>query len=123
MRRWISYLLAAVIMAVAIQPALAVDKKKKEEPKKSTIENKKKQAEKTKKISDNTAKGSSKKFDKFVDKNKNGIDDRRENLRTKQVAKDQQNVKTTDKKKIESDKAKKEATKKDSTKAPAKKKK
>lgn len=99
-------------MAAAIQPAWAVDKKK-VEPKKTTIDAKKKQPQKIKKPAVKAVKRSARKYDKFVDKNKNGIDDRRESPQIKKVAKKQPNVKTADKKKI----------KKDSTKTPVKKKK
>ena len=116
MRRLISYLIVVILMMATIQPAWAVDKKKKEEPKKTTVEVKKKQAEKIKAPVISATKGLSKKFDKFVDKNKNGIDDRRENLRTKKIAPKQSNTKADVKKKTDPAKSSKKASKKDSTK-------
>ena len=75
------FLFAAAFILTAAQPTMAVDKKKKTLPKKTIVKStKSKNATKTKT-------SAQKKYDSFVDKNKNGIDDRRENLKSKVASK------------------------------------
>lgn len=124
MRGIFRWLMVVVILIAAVQPSYAVDKKQKDQPKKAVTDTAKK-SDSTKKGDEAKAKTPAKKYNSFVDKNNNGIDDRRENLRTKQVATPKvDSTKTTQAKAKDSTKvANKQDTTKNSSKTPAKKKK
>ena len=75
MKRLMIYLLCSLFLVAAMSPAYAVDKKK-------TDKNKSTQVTKDKSQNDSSSSNSQsqKKYDDFIDKNQNGVDDRRENL-------------------------------------------
>ena len=73
---------AAFLLAIA-GDVLAVDKKKKDTPVKT--EKQERPAQKKQKAS--REQSSERKYDNFIDRNQNGIDDRKENLKTKDAPK------------------------------------
>ncbi|MCP4684301.1 MAG: hypothetical protein GY867_02535 [bacterium] len=94
MKRILTFIFCAAFLVSGGGSAWAVEKKSKEKPKTETEEKKepaKKEAPKkpaAKKPSPPKKKPETKKkYDDFVDKNKNGIDDRRENLKKKPTEK------------------------------------
>ena len=101
MKRILTYIVVVCFaMATVGGNALAVEKKTNK--KKVTVQ-KKAQVKKTSvKATAKSTKGAKKKYDTFIDKNKNGIDDRRENLKSTKTTKGKKKVakakKTTTKK-------------------------
>lgn len=93
MKRFLTFAFCALFLLSSGGSAWAVDKKSKDNEPPSKSEEKKKpekkpEKEPAKKPPDEpTNKPEKKKYDNFVDKNKNGIDDRRENLKRKPSAK------------------------------------
>ena len=89
MKRILTYLIAALFLTVSAGTIQAVEKKDKQESKKIEVKKTdskkkppKKTSEKKKPIkSSNQKKLKNKKYDNFVDKNNNGIDDRKEKLK------------------------------------------
>lgn len=85
MKRFLYILLSAVILFSFCGDAFAVNKKSKKDTSKQTVVQKQKPpvkkppAKSGKKVKPST-KGKGKKYDNFVDKNNNGIDDRKEKL-------------------------------------------
>lgn len=97
MKKLIPYLLSLTLLVTGVSAAFAVEKKQKSTPppkptqqaaKDSSAKPAEKKTEKksevksTQKPADNK-KATDKKYDNFVDKNNNGVDDRRENLKKK----------------------------------------
>ncbi len=111
------FVLAAIFMAASALPSFAVEKKDKKQSsdkKQTTQVEQKKVAPKKSAVKSSSGHKKSlnnraavhkqaikpKRFDKFIDKNKNGIDDRKENLREKKpVVKKDTSKKPTEKKK------------------------
>jgi hypothetical protein len=81
MMRILACILCAALLLAASTDALAVDKKKKSPP--AQTEERKKAAPKKKEPS--RQQSTDRKYDNFVDRNQNGIDDRKENLKTKKT--------------------------------------
>lgn len=119
MRKLLTYIFCGLFLFSISGNALAVEKKNKD--KKTTTQKKETQKETevkktdSKKTSTVTGKNDSqKKYDIFVDENKNGIDDRRENLKSTSASK---STASNDIKKKEADKKEvKKEVKKDETK-------
>ncbi len=88
MKRLIIYLVCSAFLISLGGNVMAVEKKDKKPVKKEVVLKNKKS---TKKIPLSTTKSKKqvpkKKYDSFIDKNKNGIDDRKENLKQKPAAK------------------------------------
>ncbi|HUV30242.1 MAG TPA: hypothetical protein VMY05_04005 [Acidobacteriota bacterium] len=90
MKRLLTYLLCAAFLFSLSGVASAVEKKKKEDTPKAKVQ---KRDTSSKTVTKTTAKktilvpkrpaATKKKYDNFVDRNKNGVDDRRENLKQK----------------------------------------
>ena len=102
MKRIATFALATVFLAISVSPGLAVEKKKAETEKKQTeksaqavpkkVEKQptavKKQSTVTRRSTTNSQAGSARRtYDSFIDKNKNGIDDRKEKGRKKPATK------------------------------------
>jgi len=89
MKRLIIYLVCSAFLISLGGNVMAVEKKDKKPIKKEVVLKKNKKS--TKKIPLSTTKSKKrvlkKKYDTFIDKNKNGIDDRKENLKQKPAAK------------------------------------
>jgi hypothetical protein len=88
LKRILTYLIALVFSLSLAAPSMAVEKKEKKKAKKTTIQKKsdskkKVVAKSQKKSSKKLKSGSKKKYDSFVDRNKNGIDDRAEKKKLK----------------------------------------
>ena len=77
MKKILTYLICLAFALSLSGPVLAVDKKEKK-PKTKTEEKKKPESSDKKK-----PEAKKKKYDDFIDKNKNGVDDRRENVKKK----------------------------------------
>ena len=81
MKTILNFLIAVAISFSLVVPSLAVDKKEKKEKKKTSIQKKseikKKAVTKNQPLKKLNVK-SKKKYDSFIDRNKNGIDDRAE---------------------------------------------
>ena len=90
-KRLLTFLIAVVVSFSLAVPVLAVDKKEKNDKKKTSIEKKSESKKKAvtkkqppRKQSPKKLKaGSKKKYDNFIDRNKNGIDDRVEKKKLK----------------------------------------
>ncbi len=93
MKKLIPYILSLTLLVTGVSAAFAVEKKQKStSPPKPTQQatkdssakpvEKKPEVKPTQKPADTKAK-TDKKYDNFVDKNNNGVDDRRENLKKK----------------------------------------
>jgi hypothetical protein len=85
MRRLLTYLVCAVFLFSLGGQVHAVEKQKKSKTK--VVKKKEASAAKKKAKPTGRRKAHAKKFDRFVDRNNNGIDDRRENLKQKPAAK------------------------------------
>jgi len=98
MRRFFTWVVCVLMLAAFNGSAFAVEKKTKDKAAKQTVQ--KKTTAKTKgKTAGRTKASTSKKYDNFIDKNKNGIDDRRENLKKKTTAKTAKSKKKSEDKK------------------------
>lgn len=82
MKRFITYLVCSLFLVSLSGNVTAVEKKDKKPVKKQVVLKKKTPTKKGKKFVQRA-----KKYDSFIDKNKNGIDDRKENLKQKPAAK------------------------------------
>ncbi len=91
MKRIITYLLCGAFLFSVTPNVRAVEKKEKKPVKKQIVVKKKTATTKSIKIVPKGKKKATilkgKKYDNFIDKNKNGIDDRRERLKKKPAAK------------------------------------
>ena len=85
MKRLIVYIICSAFLVSFAGNAAAVQKKDKKDVKKQVVQ--KKPAKKPPVIPKSRATLKGKKYDSFVDRNKNGIDDRREQLKKKPAAK------------------------------------
>ncbi|MFZ5980214.1 MAG: hypothetical protein ACOYVF_06235 [Candidatus Zixiibacteriota bacterium] len=97
MKRMMTYLFCTMFLFSLNGSAFAVEKKvKKTEVKKTEVKKETPQADLKDKKTDST---SGKKYDTFVDKNNNGIDDRKENLKKKTTTTKKTEPTKTDEKK------------------------
>ena len=76
MKRLLIYLLCSLFLVTAMSPAYAVDKKKTDKSKTNQVDKDKSSQNDSSSINSKPQK----KYDDFIDKNQNGVDDRRENL-------------------------------------------
>jgi hypothetical protein len=83
MKRFITYIVCSAFLISLSGNVAAVEKKEKKQVKKQVVQKKKAPAKKSTRI---VPRGK-RKYDTFVDRNKNGIDDRKENLKQKPAAK------------------------------------
>ncbi len=86
MRRILSYIICGVFLLAMAGPVGAIEKKGKVKPNKVQVKAKKAPAPKKKSPTQGN-RVSKKKYDNFVDKNGNGIDDRKEKLKPKKDTK------------------------------------
>jgi len=82
MKRLMAYLLCGLFLISVTGNVVAVEKKEKKPVKTQVVQKKKVPTKKSTKIVPKR-----KKYDSFIDKNKNGIDDRQERLKKKTEAK------------------------------------
>jgi hypothetical protein len=91
MKRFIAYLVCSLFLISVSGNVAAVEKKEKKPAKTQVVQKKKVPTTKGTKIVPKGKKGTvatkRKKYDSFIDKNKNGIDDRQERLKKKSEAK------------------------------------
>jgi len=109
MRRLFTYFICAVFFFSLTGDLAAVEKKKKKETAKKTVQQKADSSQPVKKSLGKKQRvpKSAKKYDTFIDKNKNGIDDRRERLKPKTLSKPPTKKKSTARKKGSDKKPKK----------------
>ncbi|MFH1373190.1 MAG: hypothetical protein ABII79_05280 [bacterium] len=103
MKKLLVYLVCGVFLVSVGPTGMAVEKKDKKTVKKQVVTKKEPVTVKSVKVPPKGEKKSAtlkgKKFDSFIDKNKNGIDDRRESLKAKPTAKTATESKKKDEKK------------------------
>ena len=88
MKKILTYFVCSIFLISLGGNLSAVEKKDKKSPKKQVVQKKKVTPKKGSLQFKSTRKSTSRKrYDTFIDKNKNGIDDRRENLKVKPPAK------------------------------------
>ena len=100
MKRIFTYLLTVFLLFAFTGNLAAVEKKEKKTVKKTVVkktDKKNKSTKSSKSTKSKKATGSKKKYDTFVDKNKNGIDDRKEKLKKKTTPKKATKKKATKK--------------------------
>lgn len=95
MKRLMTYLLCGFFLISVTGNVAAVEKKEKKTAKKQVVVKKKAVPSKSVKVVPKGKKGTvattKRKYDNFIDKNKNGIDDRQERLKKKSPAKTSKN--------------------------------
>jgi len=97
MKRYLAYIICALFLFSLNGSLLAVEKKDKKKIEKKEQVQEKDLTKKDPKATDTKQKATEKKYDTFVDKNNNGIDDRKENLK-KKTTETQTEPKKTEKK-------------------------
>ncbi len=104
MKRLLTYLICAAFVFSLNGDLQAVEKKQKKESSKKTAQQKPGSSKSVRKtpVKKQTALKSQKKYDTFIDRNNNGIDDRREKLKPKVASKSTAKKKPAPKKKAAS---------------------
>lgn len=89
MKRLLTYVIGAAFLLALAQPAAAVEKKQSDKAKTTRVETSKKNkpaanakpAKTDRRVQQSSSQNGGKKYDSFVDRNRNGIDDRKERNR------------------------------------------